>query len=1232
MSGMPELADVKASLQSGAPEIQVVYDRERLSRYGLNIYAVARMVRDKVQGYEATRFNMLDRRVPIIVRLDEATAGDGGWMSPGWWSILEGSGPFPWARWPKFGSGEGPSEVRRVDGRRVALVRANLGEGSLSGAVQSIRRELDQQISWPDDMTYYISGQNEEWERSKGSLYLALGLSIFLVYVIMAIQFESLLHPFVIMFSIPLAFVGTIIVIKLLGIAASVVVFLGMIMLAGIVVNNAIVFVDYINQLRRRGMSREEAIVQGGSVRLRPILMTTATTVLGLLPMALGVGDGSEIRTPMAIAVISGLLELDLLDPAGDPQYLRRTGFALCPSQHGRRASHDFPRSQYFSGKESGMSKDQSSGESRLARFSLDRRITIAVLLATVVVVGVVAATSIPVELFPHGYTEPFLTVFTPWRDSPPREVLEKITEPLEEELSTVRGIDGVFSRSGVGRSRIWLRFKQGTDMDLAYREVRDRVERARRGFPDDADKVYIFKHDSAGIPVYVMGVAVDPSVSDTYNLIQKQIVMRLERVEGVANVEVNGLQEKEILIELDRDRTEASGLNIYDMAQELGSDSFTMASGHVREGDKKLLLRSVARYDDIEALRKRPVAPGIKLEDIAKVSYEEPEKRFRVRAMSMPAYALVIFKEGDANAREVCRRIDEVYAGFEAEPRLSSALFLEIFDQGDVIDETLTTLLQSGAIGGTIAGLVLFFFLRRFRQTVVVNLAIPLSLLISLTVMYFSGLTVNIISMLALMVCVGLLVDNSVVVAENIDRMYRAGLSRRQAAVRGASEIGVAITLSTLTTVVVFLPVALVEGPAQFFLLRMAVPISVALLASLVVALVCIPLGVYLTLPKDRERSLEAVEHPRPSVSRVWELSFTKRWYWLGHWRPWRPYLTLLQEYRRTENGQRPTGWPRSILWVAYELSFGLMNQVYNRVLATALSQRLEMVIILLLIFAATMGAMKARDLRFVDVQENESRGFEIDVEMPSSFTLEETEEWFLAAEKVVEDNAEELGLEGWFLWHMKTFGELEGWFSTPNTSGLTGREVTERVVEMLPKRPGIVLHTGEESQVDEGDAETTYQLRINGEDIELLDQVAEQLEELFVMVPGVLGIQRGDEQEPNEMALVVDRERVPEVRHQSHGGGGSGGVRTARTGLARVPRRGPRGSGSGPLPGEGPGGPGLARELPGADAERRFAADLGRDIGSDAGYTQLDLPAGQADVAQHHARPEGRPGRGDA
>jgi HAE1 family hydrophobic/amphiphilic exporter-1 len=311
MAAMPQLADVETTQRRGSPEVQVVYDRELLARYGLNPGDVASRVRDKVQGFEATRYNLKDRRIPIVVRLqmaDRESVADVRSLivNPG------GERPIALSAVASVELAEGPSEVRRVDGRRVALVTASIAEGSLGSAVVAIQDELNG-LDWPPRTTFFMAGQNEEWERSRGSLWLALALSIFLVYVIMAAQFESMWHPFVILFTIPLAFFGTVVTLYLLGISLSIVVVLGMIMLAGIVVNNAIVMVDYINVLRRRGAAMREAVVTAGTVRLRPILMTTGTTSLGLLPMALGLGDGAELRTPMAIAVISGLVVSTLL-------------------------------------------------------------------------------------------------------------------------------------------------------------------------------------------------------------------------------------------------------------------------------------------------------------------------------------------------------------------------------------------------------------------------------------------------------------------------------------------------------------------------------------------------------------------------------------------------------------------------------------------------------------------------------------------------------------------------------------------------------------------------------------------------------------------------------------------------------------------------------------------------------------------------------------------------------
>jgi len=311
MSAIAGLADVKSTLQVGNPELQVVYDRDRLAGYGLDLRTVAELVRNKVQGRVATDYRREERNIDVLVQLredDRLGVGELGRLivNP------KGTVPISLASVASLRIDEGPSEIRRIDQQRAALITANIRGVDLGTASDQIDAAL-RDVDFPSGFTYLISGQNREMETSLKSMVFALGLAIFLVYIVMASQFESLVHPFVIIFTVPLALIGVVAILYIGQIALSVVVFIGLIMLAGIVVNNAIVLVDYINTLRRSGMAKTEAIVQAGSVRLRPILMTTLTTVLGLLPMALGMGEGAEIRTPMAITVIAGLTSATFL-------------------------------------------------------------------------------------------------------------------------------------------------------------------------------------------------------------------------------------------------------------------------------------------------------------------------------------------------------------------------------------------------------------------------------------------------------------------------------------------------------------------------------------------------------------------------------------------------------------------------------------------------------------------------------------------------------------------------------------------------------------------------------------------------------------------------------------------------------------------------------------------------------------------------------------------------------
>ncbi|MFQ5603892.1 MAG: efflux RND transporter permease subunit [bacterium] len=311
MHAIPGVIDVKSNIQRGNPEVQIMYNRQLLSKYNLNIREVAAIVRNKVRGDVATEFKEQDRKIDILVRLQERDRES----IPDLHRLIINPGaaiPIPLEAVADIKVQEGPAEIRRVDQQRTAVITANIRGRSLSSISADIFRTL-QAMELPADFTYTLAGQNQEMETSLDSLKMALALAIFLVYIVMASQFESMIHPFIIIFTIPLALIGVLLFLYLLNTPLSIVVFLGMIMLAGIVVNNAIVLVDYINKLRERGMEKMEAIIQAGKVRLRPIIMTTTTTVLGLLPMALGLGDGAEIRTPMAVTVIVGLITSTIL-------------------------------------------------------------------------------------------------------------------------------------------------------------------------------------------------------------------------------------------------------------------------------------------------------------------------------------------------------------------------------------------------------------------------------------------------------------------------------------------------------------------------------------------------------------------------------------------------------------------------------------------------------------------------------------------------------------------------------------------------------------------------------------------------------------------------------------------------------------------------------------------------------------------------------------------------------
>jgi len=386
MKASPRFADIKSTVEGGYPEIQIHFDQDRAAALGFTTRDIADRIVRKVKGEVATRYDFRDRKIDVLVRARASDRGSVddirnlvvGYVSSGAASTANNANsksgssntsaastsatssattsnsgstasgstlndtpqsssdtPIRLSAVADVVAGEGPSEIHRITQERVAIVSSNLHYGDLASAVAEVK-DIVATHPLAAGVKVRIGGQSEELDSSVKSLMFALGLAIFLVYLVMASQFESLLHPFVIMFSIPLAAVGAILALKLSGSAVSVVVFIGLIMLVGIVVKNAIVLIDRVNQLREVGVPKREALAQGAESRLRPIVMTTLCTLIGFAPLAIGVGEGAEVRAPMALTVIGGLavstlltlivipVVYDLLDRRGDAWYAAR--------------------------------------------------------------------------------------------------------------------------------------------------------------------------------------------------------------------------------------------------------------------------------------------------------------------------------------------------------------------------------------------------------------------------------------------------------------------------------------------------------------------------------------------------------------------------------------------------------------------------------------------------------------------------------------------------------------------------------------------------------------------------------------------------------------------------------------------------------------------------------------------------------------------------------------------
>ncbi|MDX1741500.1 MAG: efflux RND transporter permease subunit, partial [Rhodothermales bacterium] len=463
-----------------------------------------------------------------------------------------------------------------------------------------------------------------------------------------------------------------------------------------------------------------------------------------------------------------------------------------------------------------------------------------------VVMIGGIAGRLIPLELFPE-FDAPMLWINLPYQGSTPDEIEEQITRPAEEVIATVADIKRMRSDSREDGANIHLEFDWGIDTDLKAIEVQEKLDGIRHLLPSDFQRFFVGQFSSTDMPVLQMRISSARDLSGAYDLLKRKLVRPTERVDGVSKVDLYGVWPREVRIELESDRVSAHRISLVDLMGTLQSANFSVTAGKITDGSKRYLVRPVGEIRDVRQLESLPVSQsGVRLGDIAKVIYDDPELREARHLDGDFAIGLSVFKENGANTVEVVRRITDGFDELKDDPEMEGINLYFMDNAAMGITQSLSDLLNAGLLGGLFAFVILFFFLRRISTTLIVAMAVPISILVTIGFLYFLGLTLNILTMMGLMLAVGMLVDNAVVVTESIHRHQHIDIEGdpKLSALRGVKEVALAVTAGTLTTAIVFLPMIVSQSDeVTLYLKHVSVAICVALVTSLLISLTVVPL-----------------------------------------------------------------------------------------------------------------------------------------------------------------------------------------------------------------------------------------------------------------------------------------------------------------------------------------------------------------------------------------------------
>lgn len=727
----------------------------------------------------------------------------------------------------------------------------------------------------------------------------------------------------------------------------------------------------------------------------------------------------------------------------------------------------------------------------KISRGPVNRPVLTTIIFLVIIALGLVSFSRLSIDLMPE-ITFPTISVVTDYANVGPQEIEESVSRPIEEALAAVQGVEEITSTSTEGRSSVRVAFTWGTDLDVAANDIRDRIDRVMARLPEDIERPMIRKFNLSAFPVMYLGVSSSLNPLDLRQIVEDQVKYRLERVPGVAAIDIRGGLNREIHVDLHSAEIKALGISTDAILAALSSENRNVPAGLYDKGNLEVLVRTQGEYRSLEEIHNTVIAirdgSPIQIRDVADVLDSWEEVRQVVRIDGKPGLRISVSKQSGANTVNVARGVRAEMERINRDiPQLR---LIALIDTSRYIKQSISNMGYAILLGGILAIIILFLFLRNVSSTLIIATAIPISIVATFGLMYFGGFTLNIITFGGLALGIGMLVDNAIVVLENIYRHRESGDTYVQSALDGTSEVWSAILASTLTTLAVFIPVVFVRGMSGIMFRQMAYVVSFSLLCSLVVALTLIP------MLASRFLRFQSSEH-----------------------------------YKNESRIHRIYAWSEEM--------FRRVEMQYSLFLASALSHKKTVVI--------TAGGLLVVSLiliRFIGVElmpatdEGEVR---ISLEMAVGTRLEVVDQTALAVEEIVSKNVPEamsvlsyVGGGGWRARGGHT-AEIRISLVPRRERHRSSEQIANDLRAVLGTLPGVTCRT----RAGQGlfilrmgaSSESSINIEIRGYDLETAHLLAQRINETIKSIPSITDTRISREEGSPEQIIRIDRKKAADL-----------------------------------------------------------------------------------------------------